>query len=314
MRTEEDTNIVLPSVDINLYKPSLPVRVPILDNIIATSTSGSGFIRHISFDVSGTQLENRVLPGQSLGIIPDGVDKDGKPHKVRLYSICSPTGGEDGEGKIYATTVKRVIDEHWHDRGLFLGVCSNYTSDREPGEIVQMTGPSGKRFLLPRNTTDYNYIFLATGTGIAPFRGMIMDLMRSGMSNDVVLIFGCPYRTDVIYPETFEELEHKHDNFHFIKAISRENFRPDGTKQYVQNALQDEQHWMLPILKKENTLIYICGLKGLEVGIFHILGHLGLFDYLRLMDETRRHDPENWSKDWIKSNLKPGERMYVEVY
>jgi len=314
MSTKAESALEFPAVNINLYKPSDPINVPIIENRIATAASGSGFTRHVTFDVSGTKLENCVIPGQSLGVIPEGVDENGKPHKVRLYSIASPTGGEDGEGKIYATTVKRVIDEHWYDRGMFLGVCSNFTCDRETGEIIRMTGPSGKRFLLPRNPEAYNYVFLATGTGVAPFRGMILDLMRSGIKNDVALVFGCPFRTDVIYPELFEDLDAKHDNFHFIKAISREKPRPDGTKQYVQYALLDEQKWMLPILKKENTLIYVCGLKGMETGIISILGQLGLFDYLRFKDETHLHNPEKWTKEWIKSAVRPGSRMFLEVY
>ncbi|MEX0680982.1 MAG: hypothetical protein WD097_06335 [Balneolales bacterium] len=314
MRLNEETPIDLCSVEINIYKPTRPVRVPIVENNMATRGSGSAFTRHVAFDVSGTELENRVVPGQSLGIIPEGVDEKGKPHKVRLYSICSPTGGEDGKGKIYATTVKRVIDEHWHDNELFLGVCSNYLCNRKPGELIHMTGPSGKRFLLPGNSKDFNYVFLATGTGIAPFRGMIMDLMRSDTTNDMVLIFGCPYRTDVIYPELFEELEQKHNYFHYLKAISREKPRPDGSKQYVQYVILDEKEWLLPVLKKENTLIYVCGLKGMETGIFKVLGHLGLFDYLQLKEEAIGHDPEHWTDEWVKTAVKPGARMFLEVY
>jgi sulfite reductase alpha subunit-like flavoprotein len=37
--------------------------------------------------------------GQSIGIIPDGIDKNGKPHKLRLYSIASSALGDFGDSK-----------------------------------------------------------------------------------------------------------------------------------------------------------------------------------------------------------------------
>ena len=88
--------------------------------------------------------------------LPPGTDETGKAHKVRLYSIASPEAGEDGRGNVVCTPVKRVVDEYWppdngaaRRRGLFMGVCSNYLCDLEVGEEVRITGPVGKRFLLP---------------------------------------------------------------------------------------------------------------------------------------------------------------------
>jgi ferredoxin--NADP+ reductase len=37
--------------------------------------------------------------GQSIGVIADGVDKNGKPHKLRLYSIASSAIGDFGDSK-----------------------------------------------------------------------------------------------------------------------------------------------------------------------------------------------------------------------
>lgn len=37
--------------------------------------------------------------GQSIGIIADGLDKNGKPHKLRLYSIASSALGDFGDSK-----------------------------------------------------------------------------------------------------------------------------------------------------------------------------------------------------------------------
>ena len=37
--------------------------------------------------------------GQSVGVIADGIDKNGKPHKVRLYSIASSALGDLGNSE-----------------------------------------------------------------------------------------------------------------------------------------------------------------------------------------------------------------------
>ena len=312
-----ETAIRLPEVELNIYKPENPVEVPVVKSEIATDAASPNFVRHIEFDVSGTDLENKVLPGQALGVIADGKDEKGRPHKVRLYSICSPTGGEDGKGKIYATIVKRVIDEHWETQKLFTGVCSNFLCDRLKGDKIRMTGPSGKRFLLPENAEDYNFVLMATGTGISPFRGMVIDLMRNSAlasnGNEVFLVFGCPYRTDLLYKSLFDEYDAEHKHFHYLKAISREDPRPDGTKPYVQYTLIDRKELLLPVLQRENTLIYICGLKGMETGIFKILARMGLYEYMRVHDELRDVNPLDWTRDQLKT-IKPDERAFLEVY
>ena len=245
--------IKLPEVELNIYTPKEPTEVTIEENYIVTRESSPNIVRHITFDISGTDLVDRVRVGQSVGILPPGEDSDGRPHKLRLYSISSPTSGEKGEKHLISTTVKRTIEEI--DNKLYLGVASNYLADLQPGDKVQMTGPSGRRFLLPENPEDFNYIFFATGTGIAPFRGMIRELFEQDFQNDVALIFGCPYRTDLLYSDYFEKMESDQGNFHYLKCISREARRADGTKYYVQTMLLDRKDLLQPILEKENTNI-----------------------------------------------------------
>jgi ferredoxin--NADP+ reductase len=91
-----------------------------------------------------------------VGILPPGKNKKGRDHKLRLYSISSPTSGESGNRHLISTTVKRTIEEF--EEKLYIGVASNYLADLKPGEKVKMTGPSGRRFLLPENEKDFNYI------------------------------------------------------------------------------------------------------------------------------------------------------------
>lgn len=314
-KTRDHPEILFPEIDINLYKPNNPVEVPVVENKIATREISPNIIRHISFDVTGTLLERNIRTGQSIGIIPEGfTEADGKPAKVRLYSVCSPERGEDGQGKIIATTVKRVIEEDVENRNLFLGLCSNYLSNLNPGDMVKMTGPSGKRFVLPENAGDFNYLFFATGTGIAPYRGMVLDLLEKGIDNPIALIFGSPYQTDLLYYDLFRELAEKHGHFHYLTSISREGRRPDGSKNYVQYQIKDSRDLLDPILKQKNTLIYVCGLKGMEPGLYQMLAQEGYGEYLRISEDIAGKPPREWDRDDLKKKVRPSGRLFLEVY
>lgn len=314
-KAHKQTNVSLPDVSVNLYKPNNPVEVSVVENKLATLEVSPNIIRHITFDVSGTELEGNIRTGQSIGIIPEGyTEQDGKPAKVRLYSVSSPSRGEDGEGKLISTTVKRVIEEDQDTNDLFLGICSNYLSSLKPGDKVKMTGPSGKRFVLPENSHDFNYVFFATGTGIAPYRGMITDLFENGFDKQAALIFGAPYRTDLLYYDFFQGLSVRNDNFHYLTSISREGTRPDGTKPYVQYQLIDSREVLRPILEQQNTLIYICGIKGMEVGLYQLLAQEGYEGYLRISEDIRDKSPAEWERDDLKKRVRPSGRTFLEVY
>ena len=305
--------IKLPEVELNIYTPKDPVEVPIVENRICTKESSPNFVRHVTFDISDTKLEGHVRVGQSIGILPPGKNEKGRDYKLRLYSVASPTKGEDGKPNLVSTTVKRTIEE-LENNELYLGVCSNYLADLQPGDTVKMTGPSGRRFLLPENATDFNYVFFATGTGIAPYRGMIIELLEAGIENDIVLVFGCPYRTDLLYPDLFEPLEEKYDNFHYMPRVSREDRRPDGSKKYVQTSLWDDTELLDPLLDQENTLLYICGLKGMESGIYRALAQKGMSQYLDIREPAADKQPSEWNEKDLKRYVKASARTFVEVY
>ncbi len=305
-------DIELPEVELNIYSPKQPAEATIVENYVCTAENSPNIIRHITFDLSGTDLVGKFKTGQSIGILPPGLNEKGRPHKLRLYSVSSPSKGEKGNSQLVSTTVKRANEEV--DGVFYQGLCSNYLSNLKPGDKVKVTGPSGRRYLLPTNALGYNYVFFATGTGIAPFRGMIMELFEKGMANQVALVFGCPYRTDIIYPAYFSEMESEYENFHYIKMISREDRRDDGSKFYVQTAIDDRSDILSPILSKQNTLIYLCGMKGMETGIYKNLATKGFMDYLVLKGDLSDKDPNSWSWEELKKMVKPSDRTFEEVY
>lgn len=325
----------LPVAQMHVVLPGQPVIGRVVANELCMRGKSASFVRHVAIDVAGTPLEGSFRSGQSFGIIPPGLDHHGKQHKVRLYSIASPTWGEDGFGRVMSTTPKRLIAERTPhklgddpgDHSLFLGVCSNYLCDLRPGDSVQVSGPAGKRFLIPVDPDAHDYVFLATGTGIAPFRGFMMELLegppegspaRAGWrpcSRQIHLVMGTPYRTDLLYDDLFVSLAARHSNFVYHPVISRES-RPDGGRgEYVHQYMERRLDLFGELLAKPTTLIYICGLAGMQVGVFHLLGRHGLeHGYLTRDAQIADVPPAEWTDDQIKRRVRPTHRCMLEVY
>jgi ferredoxin--NADP+ reductase len=307
---------ILQDVKMHLYVPASPAEGICIVNERCTQPKSASFVRHIAFDLTGTDLAGGFVPGQSFGVLPPGHDEHGKPHKLRLYSIASPSRGEDGQGRIIATTVKRTIDEHHQTGRLFLGVASNFLCDLKVGDRVRLTGPSGKRFVLPAKPEEHDYIFFATGTGIAPFRAMLLELLASGVTSRIVLIMGAAYATDLLYHGDLLALQAKHPNFSYLTAISRERQADGHDPLYVQDRLQTQRDQLLPILESPRALIYICGISGMELGIFKKLAGLlpphALEHYLHI--DPAAADFRGWERSMIHRQVKPTRRVFTEVY
>ncbi|HZW08053.1 MAG TPA: hypothetical protein VFF65_13095, partial [Phycisphaerales bacterium] len=65
--------IPLRPAQMHLYKPAAPAIGTIVKNEPCTAgRKAAGFTRHVEFDVSGTELVGRCVPGQAIGVLPDG--------------------------------------------------------------------------------------------------------------------------------------------------------------------------------------------------------------------------------------------------
>ncbi len=312
----------MPEVQMHLHRPGDGGIGVVTKNEICTSKKAAGFVRHVEIDVSNTRLAGHFRSGQSFGVCPPGVDDKGRPNQQRLYSIASPSRGEDGQGNVLSTTVKRLIDEDWVTHRLYTGLASNYLCDLDVGDEIEVFGPNGKRFLLPTNQDDYDYLFIATGTGIAPFRGMLMDLYKHDVDEQshprsATLIMGTPYATDLMYHDQLTMLERENPGMTYLTAISRARQADSDQGLYVQDRLRTHREQMVELLCRPTTLIYICGLIGMEMGIFQqmarILPEEALGQYLRIDDEIRG-DVDSWTRKMLHRKIKPTRRVFVEVY
>lgn len=307
----------LAPVRMHVVRPDAPVLGTVVENRLCTaSPKSAAFVRHIAIDVSGTPLEGAFRAGQSFGVSPPGHDPQGKPHKVRLYSLASPSAGEDGHGRIVATTVKRTLDELPETGRLCIGVASNFLCDLRPGDRVPLSGPSGKRFVLPSDPAAHDYVFVATGTGIAPFRGMVAELLASGVRSRVLLVAGAAYSTDLLYHQEFAALAAKHPNFTYHTAISRHHGPQGQPPAYVQDRLSAVGDQVRALLEGARGLVYLCGVAGMELGILRslsdVLEPVALAQYLRVKPEAG--PASAWDRRMIHREVAPTRRVFMEVY
>lgn len=290
-------------IPVNTYRPNSPWVGKCLSNEELVREGGEGTVRHLKFDLTDSNL--RYLEGQSIGIIPPGTDKNGKPHKLRLYSIASTRHGDDVDDKTISLCVRRLEYKHPETGEKVFGVCSTYLCGLNAGDDVKITGPVGKEMLLPEDP-EANIIMMATGTGIAPFRAFLWRMFKEQHEDYKFkglawLFFGCAYSPNILYKDELEELAQKYpDNFRLTYAISREQKNPSGGKMYIQDRIKEHADQLWELVQKPNTHTYICGLKGMEGGI----------------DEGMSAAASKFDVNWsdYQRQLKKSERWHVETY
>ena len=293
-------------VPVNLYKPKDPFVGTVTDNYSLLAEGAIGRVNHITFDISGGNPQLRYVEGQSIGIIPDGTDANGKPNKLRLYSIASTRHGDNLEGNTVSLCVRQL--QYEKDGETINGVCSSFLCDIEPGAKVKITGPVGKEMLLPEDE-EANVIMLATGTGIAPMRTYLRRMFepsereKNGWNfrGKAWLLMGVPTTPNLLYDDDFNHYASQFpENFRYTKAISREQQNANGGRMYIQDRVSENAEEIFSWIENPKTHVYMCGLRGMEPGIDEAMTAAAAAKNL------------NWAE--LRPQLKKADRWHVETY
>ena len=286
----------------NLYGPKSAqktIEATVTGNVRVTEVgkqAGADYdTHHIVLDF-GT-MPFPVLEGQSIGIIPPGLDERGKAHHARQYSIASPRNGERPGYNNLSLTVKRVLEDH-HGQPV-RGVGSNYMCDLKVGDKVQVVGPFGASFLMPNHPKSH-IVMICTGTGSAPMRAMTewrRRLRQSGKfeGGKLMLFFGARTPQELPYFGPLQNLPKDFIDIEF--TFSREAGKP---KRYVQDALRERAADVAAMLADPNACFYVCGLKAMEEGVVLALRDIATQAGL------------NW--DTVGASLKQNGRLHLETY
>ena len=282
----------------NLYGPKAAAKTitaSVVGNVRVTDVGKEYDTHHVVLDFGVMPFP--VLEGQSIGIVPPGLDAAGRIHHARQYSIASPRNGERVGYNNLSLTIKRVLEDH-HGNPV-RGMASNYMCDLQVGDKVEVMGPFGTSFLMPNHPRS-NIVMICTGTGSAPMRAMTewrRRLRASGKfeGGKLMLFFGARTQEELPYFGPLQNLPKVFIDINF--AFSR---TPGQPKRYVQDAMRERAADLLPLLQDNNSYFYVCGLKSMEEGVV-----------LALRDVAQAA-----GLDWegITTALKQQGRLHLETY
>ncbi len=154
---------------------------------------------------------------------------------TRAYSLASRTNGNRFE-----LCLNRVEG----------GLLSPYLFDMDAGQSIDCAGPLGYFHWREQGSDS---ILAATGTGIAPFRGMLQE----AFPGKVTLVFGVRYETHLMYREEFEQLERENPRFQFRPVLSRGDAGWTGRRGHIQ------PHVLEVLGARRDVTVYICGMKAM---------------------------------------------------
>ena len=193
-------------------------------------------VHHFEFEVPSVETFH-FTPGQFVSVIERA---DGK-EITRAYSIASPR-----DGNRFELCLNRVVD----------GIVSPYLFNLKPGDEVEVGEPLGYFTL---RHPGHRAVFIATGTGIAPFRSMLLDHLPKTQPH-ITLLFGVRYEPGLLYRDEFEELQRRYTSFRFLPTVTRPTAAWSGRMGRVQAHL-DEALSIRSYEDRSTIDIYVCGLK-----------------------------------------------------
>ncbi len=223
-----------------------------------TFTAEVSRIQDLTHDVRAIELrllEPDRLTFKSGQFVSFEVSKEGQPRPVtRPYSIASPPGQPDR-----ILLVLNLVQG---------GPGSSYLFGLREGERTSFKGPAGAFYL--REDGERDLLFVATGTGIAPLRSMILAQLERGQSRSVTLFWGLRSQRDLYWQEELAALAAAHPNFSFVTTLSKPESGWEGTSGRV-TALIDER-----VSSVANLAVYLCGGSGMIKDVTARLNTKGL--------------------------------------
>jgi CDP-4-dehydro-6-deoxyglucose reductase len=225
-------------------------------------------VRHLVF-ARADDTPFHFEAGQWVQLILPLTDEKGRALR-RSYSIASaPTGTSRFE-----LAVTKVDG----------GPGSTWLHGLEPGATVDVKGPAGT-FTRPLESAAPS-LFIATGTGVAPFRGMIHHALAAGRTEPLWLLFGVRTPEEYLFRDELEALAAKHPWLRLEPSLSRPPDGWTGRTGYVQTHVKPL--WTELTAQHGSARAYICGVKKMltaarevlrvELGVDRKQVHLEAYD------------------------------------
>ena len=241
-------------------------------------------------------LQNSIplfKPGQfgTLGILED-YTKD-KQKQIRLvrrsYSVASAMD-EKNYLEFFITRVQN-------------GVLTDQLFSLKEGDLLWMSQKITGFFTLDPVPQKTHLIWIATGTGVAPFVSMLRsNILQERQNYKIILLHGVRCKEDLGYEKELEQTSQIKENFFYCPIVSRsdeiwkEQKKPIGRVQSLwQDQVMKETFGFIP--SPQNTHVMLCGNPYMIEDMLIILEKLGFSIHTR-----RQSGNIHFEKYWTKKN------------
>jgi NAD(P)H-flavin reductase len=164
------------------------------------------------------------------------------------------------------------------------GPGSTYLFSLKEGDETSFKGPAGTFRL--RDDPARDHLFVATGTGIAPIRAMLLALFEKDAACSVTLYWGLRSRRDLYWQDELAAWAKAHPTFSFVTTLSRPEDGWQGERGRVTRLVEER------IASVQNLAVYLCGNSGMLNDVTAILQKKGLCPIYRekYYDDTGEPD------------------------
>lgn len=222
---------MMPQSDCVIRIPASSAACKTAPEEVAATVAGVDRLSETSFGLRLTlDRPMQFLPGQYVNVSVPGTGTG----KHRSYSFSSAPG---------ATEASFLI------RNLPGGVMSSYLARATAGEQVTLTGPMGAFYLRPITRPQ---LWLAGGTGLAPFLSMLEQVAEQGTDQPITLYYAVTRAADLVELERVQALAERIGTVRVITILAApEDDHP--RKGFVTDHLSAED------LHDGQADVYLCG-------------------------------------------------------
>lgn len=195
------------------------------------------------------------VPGQYMQLLAPVYTKGGE-EVYRAYSIAS----DPAEKNVIELIIRFVPG----------GICTTYCFDYlKVGDEVKMNGPYGDFRL---TDADAEMIFIAGGSGMAPFRSILYDMKNNANARIATYYFGANKVEEMFMVDQMREFEDVLEDFTFIPVVAEP---PEGTAWQGQTGFVT--HAVNRCVKDAQACEgYLCGSPGMIDAVVKVLCELGM--------------------------------------
>ncbi|MPY55927.1 bifunctional cytochrome P450/NADPH--P450 reductase [Streptomyces spongiae] len=173
--------------------------------------------------------------------------------RSRHYSISSSAEASPGEVDLM---VSLLAQPHRGGEGTFTGIASHYLQTITAGDTIQARVlPCREDFRLPEDSTA-PVILVSAGTGLAPFRGAVLDRVHRKITTGTALVyFGCDHpEVDYLHRDELEAAERAGA----VQLRPAFMHAPENGRRFVQDRILNDTQEVWDAIEAGGR-VYICG-------------------------------------------------------